>query len=176
RLGWSGRFASSMFSWCLKVLMKSLRAMRRIRAAMFGPSFEPNLLDTSWIYIRQLSKDVRETLAELDPELVICDDPNVSVVAAISSNHGVKRFGFMVSTDDGYGSLGGARLVDLETGLPLPDGSVGGLFVDATLRRCTDLRVMLHEFTRVLKDGGRVAIKADRLAMSANGVGSRVYV
>src|SRR5205807_1989632 len=67
-------------------------------------------------------------------------------------------------------------LVDLETGLPLPDGSVGGLFVDATLRRCTDLRVMLHEFTRVLKDGGRVAIKADRLAMSANGVGSRVYV
>lgn len=169
-------FISLLGLKCLEIMTAYVRVIRRIRGVILGPPYAPNVLNLSWLYFRQLSKDVRDTLAELDPDLVISADPESSMVAGISSNHGIKRFGVSLDDNDGFGRRSGTRLMDLKTGSPLPDGSVGAVFVDATLRRCNDLQDMLRDVVRVLKDRGRVAIKADRLARSVDPAGSEVYV
>jgi hypothetical protein len=161
---------------CVEIMTTCARAIRRIRGVILGPPFAPSVLNMSWLYFGQLSKDVRDTLAELDPDLVISADPQRSMVAGISSNHGMKRFGFPLADNGEHGRRSGTRLVDLKTGSPLPDGSVDAVFIDATLRRCNDLQDMLRDVVRVLKDRGRVAIKADRLARSVDPTGSEVYV
>jgi len=171
-----GSFMSIFGLKCLEIMTAYARAIRRIRGAILGPPCAPNVLNISWLYFRQLSKDVRDTLAELDPDLVISADPESSLVAGISSNHGIKRFGLPLADNNEDGRRNGTRLVDLKTGSPLPDGSVGAVFIDATLRRCNDLQDMLREVVRVLKDRGRVAIKADRLARAVDPTGSEVYV
>jgi hypothetical protein len=66
------------------------------------------------------------------------------------------------------GKDGTAGLVDATTGAPLADGSVRSIVVDTTFQRCNDLQGIATEVARVLKDGGRMAIRVDRLPGSRN--------
>lgn len=162
-------------SYC-KAARKCGKAVASIRTLIYGVPWRPTPFNLSWTYISQLSKDVSEILASLESDVVICGDPEHSMVARLSANQGVTRFAVINESCDGEPGNSSAQLCDLTTGKPLLDASVGCMLVDASLRRYEDMRELINELARVLKPGGRVAIKVDYVPNSQNRFSNEIFV
>ena len=165
-----------LFDAYCKAARKCWQALIFVRTLIYGASWRPTPFNLSWIYIRQLSKDVVKVLAGLDSDVVICGDPAHSMVARLSANQGVTRFAVINVNGDGDVSSRRARLCDLITGKPLSDASVRSVLVDASLRGHEDFRELLEELSRVLKDGGQVAIKVDRIPNTQNRFANEIFM
>jgi SAM-dependent methyltransferase len=114
--------------------------------------------------------------ATLEPNPVVCADPDHSVLARICSGRRAARFGVLHTQAGHGGGQAGTSLYDLRTGAAFGGGSLDSIIVEANLRQCSDLADLLHEVGRVLKEGGLVAIKVDRLPNAMQVMASEVCV
>src|SRR5439155_5779824 len=142
---WPVRFVLFLAGSYGKAAAKCYRVLVFVREAMYGMPWSPNPLNITWIYMRRLGKDMKDTLSELGNDVVICGDPAHSMLAR-SFNSGGTRFA--VQGIDGSIGDGVPVLCDLTSGLPLADASVSEIFVDAILRRYDDLNFLLDEVHR----------------------------
>ena len=153
------------------------QALISIRTLVYGVPWKPTpFFNLSWLYIRQLSRDVGEILAGLDSDVVICGDPAHSMVARLSANQGKTRFAVIHESSDSNVSGRGVRVCDLTTGKPLPDACVGSIVVDANLRGHEDFRKLLEELSRIVKDGGQVVIKVDRIPNTQTRFANEIFM
>lgn len=149
-----GAYARSLSRWA--------RLLSRLRQTVTGPPTAPTILNMSWLYVRQLSRHVRESLVDLEAEPVVCEDGGEFSIGRMAEGSGRSRAALVIGRDRAAG------LVDATTGAPLADGSVRSIVLDTTLQRSGDLQGIATEVARVLKDGGRMLIRIDRLPGGRN--------
>lgn len=149
-------------------MSKLSRAVRAVRELLIGPPWAPNVFSFSYLYVRQLSKHIVRTLTKIGLDVLVCSESKESIVSNIAFQQGAKNFGRLIDAED-LGRHGRRKILcNLNTGLPVLPECLGGILIDTVLRRSEDLEIIIHEAARVLKRGGWLALKIDRIANPAS--------
>ena len=133
-------------------------AYRSAVVATLGTPVRPMIWSFSYLYQRNLRRDLAALLKDSSHVTVVCDDPKASRVFATleDGNHTISSAACIAHGQS-------ARFISGESKSPLEEGSKESLVIDGNLLISGRLDPVIEEASRVLKPDGRLLVFAKRI-------------